>query len=571
MHLTTKQKFAIKRSIRAMPLAALAKHVDASEEDILDYLKKRWRPEKYAAFVAARHADDFPEERFSLRQFVRKNIAAIAVLTALVFVSYLNGLGNDFASDDLGAIANNKELGTLRYALAHPQHFLNATAYAACDMAPQCFRIRNIFFHLGAVLTAFALLNVLWRRKDAPFFAAALFAVHPLLTESVTWISGLPYVFYGFLLLLSFLLYILSRDNRRLFFFSIVVFALALFVSEKAIVLPLILFLYEIVYGKNALPWKRLIPYIGLGAIRGILLLANIGERVRSLEQDYYQQPDIANPLVQIPFALTKYLELMLWPAGLTLYHTELSVGQGEYVFRLVFFLLFIGVLIYAYKKHKDIFFWLAFFVITLLPTLLPLGVAWVVAERYAYLGTLGVMAGAALIVARLHAHTRLTLAIPIVIALIVIALSARTIIRNADWSTQDSLWFATAEVSPEGHVIHNNLGDVYVRRGDLDTAVKEFLTAIEIKPSYADAHHNVANVYNEMGRTDDALAHYRTALELNPRLWQSHQNIARIYFDAGRIEEAREEIKKALDINPRDENLLQNLNVITERLQNSL
>jgi tetratricopeptide (TPR) repeat protein len=149
----------------------------------------------------------------------------------------------------------------------------------------------------------------------------------------------------------------------------------------------------------------------------------------------------------------------------------------------------------------------------------------------------------------------------------IIASLSLRTIFRNRDWKNEDTLWLATAKIAPSGQQIHNNLGDVYARQGNLPKAVEEFKKAIEINPNYADAYHNLANTYQQMGQLDAAVENYQKALNINPQLWQSYQNLGAIYFNQGQYDLALENIKKALEINPNDENLQNSLKVITGKL----
>lgn len=301
-----------------------------------------------------------------------------------------------------------------------------------------------------------------------------------------------------------------------------------------------------------------------------ILYVAKIGYRVSAVESQTYQAGGgMYNPLIQIPVAIGSYLKLIFWPAGLTLYQTEMAFSQGQYIIFLLIFLIFLGAVIWSYRKNKNVFFWLVFFVITLLPTLTPFKISWIVAERYIYLGTLGIIVVVAMLFDRfikLNENSKMVGYFALVI--IVASLSVRTIFRNKDWKSEDSLWIATAQVAPSGQQIHNNLGDVYARQGDLGKAVEEFKKAIEINPNYADAYHNLGNTYQQMGQFDLAVVNYQKALSINPHLWQSYQNMAAIYFNAGDFPKALENIKKAAEINPTDENLKQNVQVIEAKAQ---
>ena len=152
---------------------------------------------------------------------------------------------------------------------------------------------------------------------------------------------------------------------------------------------------------------------------------------------------------------------------------------------------------------------------------------------------------------------------------MIVLALGARTITRNNDWKNQDTLWLATVKGAPSGHVIHNNLGDMYGRWQQYDKSIAEYKTAIVIQPNYADAMHNLANTYLEIGNVEQAIYWYAQAIKYGPHLWQSYQNLGAIYYQLGELEKAEELFARAVEINPNDENLKKNLEII--RIQKAL
>ena len=146
-----------------------------------------------------------------------------------------------------------------------------------------------------------------------------------------------------------------------------------------------------------------------------------------------------------------------------------------------------------------------------------------------------------------------------IIISLLII----RGIIRNIDWKTDISLWFATGKTSPSSPNNHNNLGDAYGRLGDKQKALQEFQTAIALKPNYGDAYHNLANTYRELGDTEKAIENYQNALKYNPNLWQSYQNIGAIYFQDKKFDLSLENIQKAIQISPNNINLRISLGII--------
>lgn len=200
---------------------------------------------------------------------------------------------------------------------------------------------------------------------------------------------------------------------------------------------------------------------------------------------------------------------------------------------------------------------------------LTPFKVAWVVAERYVYLGSLGIFFIIALIIQKvglLFKNKQLSYALLIIIILM---LGIRTINRNSDWKNQDTLWLSAEKTSVSSPQNHNNLGDYYGRQGDLEKAVSEFKKAIELKPGYADAYHNLANTYQQISKTELAIENYKKAVEFNPLLWQSFQNLAGIYFEQEKFELAQENMQKAIKASPENANLYLNSGIIYLKLDN--
>ncbi len=505
----------------------------------------------------------------------KKNLPALGILAVLVLTAYLGSLNNAFVADDVPIILNNDRIDKPDFIFSNPLTLFSGVLYLSIvkifGRLPFAFRAVNILFHLGNVWVVYFLLRILFNSKIA-FFAAAILATHPLQTEGITWISGGMYTRYSFFLLLALLLYILNdaREDKKFYWASIGSFALALLNSEKAMVFPFILLALEFAYQGLKKNWRRLIPFFALGGAWALIYIGKIGERVSNLQTAHYQTPQTLNPLAQIPVAISSYLELIFWPKNLTLYHSEMSFSSVEFYSRAIVFLIFLGTVAWTYRKNRPAFFWLSFFSISLLPTLTPFGVSWIVAERYVYLGSLGIFTTAALTVERITKKIsgRYQLVgrssnLYVILVLLLLPLTIRTVVRNRDWKTQDTLWLAAAKTSPSSPQNHNNLGDLYGRRGDLQRSAEEFQKAIELKPGYADAYHNLANTYQQMGKIEEAIENYQKAAEINPNLWQSCQNLAAIYFEREEFELAKEWMEKAVAANPENPNLQRNLEII--------
>lgn len=539
-----------------------------------------------------------------LDQIFKKDKYVYIFISIVVLAIYANSLGNDFVSDDRSGILFNPQVGEWSYVFRSFIGFGNALTrliiYHTFGLEAWAFRLFNIILHSGMACSVYYLFKNLYT-KNLGLLTGFLFAVHPILTESITWIAGASYVTYGLLFLLSFIFFLESEDKYDWrYFLSLGLYAFAILTSEKAVSLAAIYILYKYIYSKESkASFFKAFSYMFVSIPFVILLYLTLGKRQEILATEYYQDSGLVNPFYQIPIAVTEYIQLFLWPQGLTLYHSETFYSYVEYFIRLGFFLpILFGCFYFIYKvrgsigrvimfwkdsvveidsvdvkakfnDYKFFAFWFFFFIISMLPTLTPFKISWLVAERYAYLGVLGFVAIISyLFYKAIVRFVDFRITIVGLFIFILLALGIRTVYRNLDWYNEDTLWFATVKYSPSSPNIHNNLGDVYSRRGQLDKAVEEFKLAIQLKPNYADAYHNLALTYQTLWRQEQdediksqyfklAEQSYLQGIKFNPNLWQSHQNLALMYFEVGEIEKGYGEYAKAIQINPYDFNLL--------------
>ena len=496
-----------------------------------------------------------------IKSWFKENWYIILGLIFLVFIVYVNGLSGDFVSDDVNWIPRNPNIGNFKaYFQATNRPAIWIIFYLAHligGLNPFFYRLPNLIFHTGNVVAIFYLLSLLINKRAA-ILTALILAVHPILVESVTWIAGGSYAAYTFFFLLSFICYLSAKKRAGLYFFTVIFLLISLSFSEKAVVLFLIFPLYEIVFGSLKKMWKFLVPPIAVGAITIVFLFSKIQDKIAGLKLYNYVQPGYDNPLLKIPIAVTEYLRLMFWPNDLSLYHYDLSFTWTQYFIRLGIFIALLTTIILAYKKNKHIFFWLSLFIISLLPTLTPLRIAATVAERYVYLGSIGIFTVIGIIFDYLSQNEKLKKSIYIIFAVIITALSIRTMVRNHDWANEDNLWIASARVSPNDPNVLNNLGDMYGRHQDYQKAIESFSLAIKLKPDYADAYHNLANIQTALYLKEKkeeylkpAIENYLQAIKFNPLLWQSHQNLGYIYLSLNEPDKAGEEFRKVRQINP--------------------
>jgi len=254
------------------------------------------------------------------------------------------------------------------------------------------------------------------------------------------------------------------------------------------------------------------------------------------------------DPFFQYPTAMAKYLQLLFVPTDLTLYHTM-------YVFPIwlnwAILLSYLSMLIYFYFKNKKYFFALAFIFAAAAPSMAPVKVSWLVAERYMFLGSLGFAIFLGLMILDLSKYFKILPGLLFISLMILSVIRVWT--RNIDWQTNHNLWVNTCQVSPNSHNAWNNIGDDYDKLKDYQNAIKGFTQSTIVKPNYADAYHNRANIFYKIGRLDLARESYNTALTFNPSLYQTYMSLIQIDLNERNGEQAMIHSSKLLEANPND------------------
>ena len=143
----------------------------------------------------------------------------ILILVLAVAVLYLPTLDFNFVLDEHAGIERNNKIGDMTKVLDQPlltPYYLLLNAINSVNgLKPNGLRLFNILFHLGVVTTGYVLVFRFTKSNAMAFFSALLFAVHPILTESVVWISSMYSPAYSVFIILSLIFYNESRLRKK--------------------------------------------------------------------------------------------------------------------------------------------------------------------------------------------------------------------------------------------------------------------------------------------------------------------------------------------------------------------
>ncbi|MCL5004241.1 MAG: tetratricopeptide repeat protein [Patescibacteria group bacterium] len=514
-----------------------------------------------------------------LFNFWQSKRTQVIILAAVTVIAYLGCLPNSFVSDDKPLMVSPNLINPLPTIQSDPvvaiiNSYTYTLNYLINGTSPLGYHLFNLILHLAVSLIIFFFLYSFVEAKLS-FLASLLFAVSPLHSEAVFWVSGRHYILYSLFLLISIIFYLRFTEAKKRIFNYIC--ALLAFVAsvysfpEQAIVLPLFLPLLDFFRGgpKRVLQnLKYYLLFLALTAIFAYLSLGRVETRIVQVSGDAVSsQSHPVNFVITDIIALSTYTKLYLYPIGLSFYHENISTAPLALIFMasaVIFLFFFLPFYFYKVKGNRVLILASGIFLISLLPTLTPLKVSWVVAERYTYLGTLGLaLLTACILNLVLNSSRKIQRPLTFALILTILAYGWITFYRGFDWRNEDGLWLATVKAEPTSSKAWNNMGDYYGRHGDMQKSFEAFVQATKLNPSYADAWHNAGNTLVQMGKLDEAIPYFEKSLQFNPNLIEAYNNLALVYHKKGDQKKAYEYLQKSISINNQSAKTYATLGVI--------
>ena len=494
----------------------------------------------------------------------------LGALVVLGIVAYWNSFDAPLVFDDLLTVQTNAAVrfGEFNWTQGRALLFITFTLnYLWTGQAVWSYHLVNLFFHLiNAVLLFFVADHIL--RKAIPntgeirapaFVAAAFFLLHPVQTESVTYISSRSELLSLLFYLAGFLLFIKWPERKIGLLFSLIVavpFLLALSSKETAISLPAVIFLYDFLFlsGARFRPilsrWRFYLPFL-LGAIGVAYYIGTV-----TLRQSI--GPALPRHLSSLHYFLTelrvivRYVFLTFIPAGLNLdYDFRPSVNPLEITvvasFLVLAAIVFLGWLLR--RTHPVFSFAIFWFFLTLAPTSSFIPILDVIFEHRMYLPLAGVCIAVPillqLVARKLHDWLGVPFGASAYAAALLAALTLGTILRNHTWRDEVRLYEDVVSKSPYKARGYSGLAWALFKRGEYDRAIDDIRKGLAMLPDqrteFADT---LGNLYLKTGRYDDAVNLFKetTSFIKEPaKLAQTYNNLGVTYLHKWQALKAKE------------------------------
>jgi tetratricopeptide (TPR) repeat protein len=440
----------------------------------------------------------------------RRHLIVAAALCMLTLAAYSNSFSAGFVFDNRGLLLEDPRIrevsaDNLGLILHHTYwwpygesglyrpfatlSYLFNYAVLGNGEHPEGYHWINLLLHLGNVLLVYALARRLFSQFWPPVFVAALWAVHPVLTESVTNMIGRADLLAAIATLSGLLSYLRSTEaqgaSRWLWLAALMaVTFVGVFSKESAVVILGVVVLYELVWWKERRKLRGVL--LGCAAIAPPLLAMWYARSLVMAGTNRAQFPFVDNPMVAADFwtarltalkVMARYLGLLVWPSRLSADYSyaEIPVAHGalsDWIAWISVASVVIAVLVL--RRNRVLVFVAGFAALTFLPTsnlLFPIGS--IMAERFLYLPAIAL---AMCVVMALYAVPTMRPRVAAVVLCLIAALFAiRTWVRNTDWHDDLSLARATVRTSPASYKGHTLLASaLYDSHADVDSVIAE-------------------------------------------------------------------------------------------------
>ncbi len=526
-----------------------------------------------------------------IEKLTSKNHRVFIFLFAVTLFAYGNILFGNFVFDDNTFIEHNTQIrslsnvdaiysssttagsGLLNDNFYRPnQQFIYALIYSMFGLSPSVFHLVVILFHILNGFLIFILFSKLGISRRISLVGSLLFLLHPILTEAVSYISGLSDPLVTSTILLTLLVFLKAlypypqawvpkpklapyigggalkflkggggKKYLQWLLLGAAVFTVGLLSKENQVIsLGLIFIIFIFKYKKGEI--KNIFrPVIFMG-ILSIISALYVYFRLTALnftgvigltsEVNAYTQ-NLWVRLVTVIHILPEYFKMIVFPWHLYYekpYVAYYSLWNVQSIFSLMAIVCgFVLAMISIIKRKGEIFLGLSWFIIALIPVsgIIPVNAMYL--EHWLYLPIIGIIFCFCSLFEELSDNQK-RIAFYFLI-MILILFTIRIMMRNAEWGDPIKFYENEIKYTQSSARIYNNLAMEKADRGDCDSAIPNYQKAISLNDSYPQTHHNLARCLEHMGKNQEAVGEYLKALYIQPNFLYSINGMYKLLY----------------------------------------
>jgi protein O-mannosyl-transferase len=441
-----------------------------------------------------------------------RNARLPLLLCGLAFLVYSRSLFCDFVRDDFPQIVNNRQVQSWEYLpqlltsnlwsqmrndLVHYYRPIFSLwmllVHTGGGLTPWFWHFSSILLHLAATWLVFSFCRRLTGSKVAAVAGAAIFAVHPIHVDAVTWISASCELLFAIFALAA-MLALLPKENDAgsvaRVWLSAVCFGAGLFAKETAMVMLAILPVMAWIQLRNATSgrarlWQAGFPYVLVAAIYLLIRFSVLGRAGVETGEHSWSQVAFSAPSI-----LLFYMRKLFLPWHLSGSYINPLTSSATPVFWLQFAVVGIGIIASAWFaiRYRSLFGLAA--ALILIPVLPGLAVIRIYQQgdmthdRYLYLPSVGFALLAALLVKKASSRAKSAEAAAIMVVVVILAVFSAEAISQQRYYQNDVVFYSRViQVSPSDAYAMAMLGNVYLDQRRNELAMEEFRRANQIAP----------------------------------------------------------------------------------------
>ena len=507
-----------------------------------------------------------------------RNRTAFILFSLVGLLLYLNSLNSPFHYDDIYYLKEN--LGIKSLALFWDRFGGNISAlfrgrpillltflinYKLGGLDTLGYHLLNVLIHVS---NAFLLYIILRRYLESgtgkglsntPLLAAGLFLIHPICTESVTYLSSRSSELSALFVLLSMYCFFRGTEQKirgAFYLFSVLFFLFGLMTKEAAVVLPALLLLFDYFFISKSMRGlqtrlKYHLPHIlvmcALSVVYISMIVAPPAGAVR---------PWLTHIFTELK-VFTQYLRLLTVPVGLNIDHEVIPSGlaDSQVVVSILILSALLSAAMIVRKRYPVISFSIFWFFINMVPFLF-MRLEDFMAERWIYLAAIGFCIGIAdilMTMTRLYRRTGL-----VATGVVLLLCGTLTVTRNQVYASPVLLWEDAAKKSPEKYRPFVNLSSAYMENGDTAKAIESSQEAIRQWKKKGSNSKDILTAYinlttaaygDDPGQAGEVLSAIATEASQNVDYYGT---LGSFSMNAGKYQDALASFKKALALSPR-------------------